>query len=83
VIKLVAPDLNWVVTTAAVGIVSVLISLPVYHYVELPVLKAKLKFSAEKEALDLRTGKMVRTDGSDAPPPVDASPPTDAPTTGT
>lgn len=63
VVKLVAPDLHWVLTTAVVGVLSVAISLPVYRWVELPVLKAKLRFSAEKEALDLRTGKMVRTDG--------------------
>ena len=35
------------------------ISLPVYYLVELRVLRMKLRFSSEKEALDLRTGKMV------------------------
>ncbi|MFM7062266.1 MAG: hypothetical protein ACKO04_02060, partial [Actinomycetes bacterium] len=36
-----------------------LISLPVYYKVELRVLKAKMKYSSEKQALDLTTGKMV------------------------
>jgi len=35
------------------------ISLPVYYKVELKVLKAKMKYSSEKQALDLTTGKMV------------------------
>ena len=38
------------------------VSLPVYYFVELRVLRMKLKFSAEKEVLDLRTGKMVQVD---------------------
>jgi peptidoglycan/LPS O-acetylase OafA/YrhL len=37
------------------------ISMPVYYLVELRVLRMKLRFSSEKEALDLRTGKMVDT----------------------
>jgi peptidoglycan/LPS O-acetylase OafA/YrhL len=37
-----------------------LVSLPVYYLVELRVLRMKLRFSSEKEALDLRTGKMVQ-----------------------
>ena len=36
-----------------------LVSLPVYYKVELKVLKAKMKYSSEKQALDLTTGKMV------------------------
>ena len=36
------------------------VSLPVYYLVELRVLRMKLRFSAESEALDLRTGKMVQ-----------------------
>ena len=36
-----------------------LVSLPVYYKVELRVLKAKMKYSSEKQALDLTTGKMV------------------------
>lgn len=54
-------------TTVAVARTPILIaaafaiSMPVYYYVELRVLKIKLKFSAEKEALDLRTGQMVDT----------------------
>lgn len=56
------------------------VSMPVYYFVELRVLKMKLKFSAEKEALDLRTGKMVQVgeDGFAVPdserPPADPSP---------
>jgi peptidoglycan/LPS O-acetylase OafA/YrhL len=46
-----------------------LVSMPVYYHVELRVLKAKLKFSAEKEALDLTTGKMVRVDQGGAGKP--------------
>lgn len=38
------------------------VSLPVYHLVELRVLGMKLRFASEKEALDLRTGKMVQLD---------------------
>ena len=39
-----------------------LVSLPVYYLVEMRVLRMKLRFSAEKEALDLTTGKMVQVD---------------------
>ncbi|MHB1138264.1 MAG: acyltransferase family protein [Microthrixaceae bacterium] len=39
-----------------------LVSMPVYYLVELRVLRIKLRFSAEKEVLDLRTGKMVQVD---------------------
>lgn len=38
------------------------VSLPVYHLVELRVLRMKLRFASEKEVLDLRTGKMVQVD---------------------
>ncbi len=38
---------------------AVAVSMPVYYKVELRVLKMKLRFSSEKEALDLRTGKMI------------------------
>jgi len=41
------------------------VSLPVYYLVELRVLRMKLRFSAEKEVLDLRTGKMVNVDQID------------------
>jgi peptidoglycan/LPS O-acetylase OafA/YrhL len=75
-VKLVAPDLNWVATTAFVGVASVALALPIYRFVELPVLGMKLRFSAEKETLDLRTGKVIATPGQDgdntsagAPPP--------------
>jgi peptidoglycan/LPS O-acetylase OafA/YrhL len=36
-----------------------IVSMPVYYLVEMRVLRMKLRFSAEKEALDLTTGKMV------------------------
>ena len=65
-LELVAPDMNWLLRVAVVGVSSVLISLPVYYLIELRVMGMKLKFSAEKESLDLRTGKMVDTS---APPP--------------
>lgn len=36
------------------------VSMPVYYFVELRVLRMKLRFASEKETLDLRTGKMVQ-----------------------
>lgn len=51
------------------------VSLPVYYLVEQRVLKAKLRFAAEKETLDLRTGKMVDTSTGR---PVDGSESTDS-----
>ena len=45
--------------------VALAVSLPVYRYVELPVMGMKLRFASEKETLDLRTGKMVATPGRD------------------
>ncbi len=36
------------------------VSMPVYYLIEMRVLRMKLRFSSEKEALDLRTGKMVQ-----------------------
>ncbi|MFM7068792.1 MAG: acyltransferase family protein, partial [Actinomycetes bacterium] len=47
------------------------VSLPVYYKVELPVLRAKMRFSSERQALDLTTGKMV-----DVPQPGSGEPPT-------
>jgi peptidoglycan/LPS O-acetylase OafA/YrhL len=41
------------------------VSMPVYYYVELRVLRMKLRFASEKEVLDLRTGKMVQVDHAD------------------
>lgn len=41
---------------------AIAVSMPVYYLVELRVLKVKLRFSAEKEVLDMRTGKMVQVD---------------------
>lgn len=43
------------------------VSIPVYYLVELRVLRLKLRFSAESEVLDLRTGKMVEVEGLDRP----------------
>ncbi len=40
------------------------VSIPVYRLVELRVLRMKLRFSAEKEVLDLTTGKMVSVDSA-------------------
>lgn len=69
------------------------ISIPVYHLVELRVLRMKLRFASEKEVLDLRTGKMVEVDHADQiasadrtlspdevgdPPPDPDAPPPDA-----
>jgi len=51
------------------------VSMPVYYLVELRVLRAKLRFSAEKETLDLRTGKFVDTASGR---PVDEAEPTDS-----
>jgi peptidoglycan/LPS O-acetylase OafA/YrhL len=43
-------------------IVIYAISWPVYVFVEQKALKRKLRYAAEKEVLDLRTGKMVNVD---------------------
>ena len=50
------------------------VSLPVYYLVEMRVLRMKLKFSAEKEALDLTTGKMVAVDTTTGAVTAEASP---------
>lgn len=55
------------------------VSMPVYYLVELRVLRMKLRYSAESEVLDLRTGKMVTVDGveerrPDGQPGRDATP---------
>ncbi len=44
------------------------VSIPVFYKVEMRVMGMKLRFASEKEALDLRTGKMVSTDGSGEAP---------------
>lgn len=51
-----------VIRTPLLILAAFAISIPVYNQVELRVLKMKLRFSAEPEALDLRTGKMVQID---------------------
>lgn len=38
------------------------VALPVYYKVELKVMGMKLRFAAEKETLDIRTGKMIDVD---------------------
>ena len=43
------------------------VSWPVYRFIEQRALKRKLRYSAEKETLDLRTGKMVEI-AVEAPP---------------
>ncbi len=39
-------------------------ALPVYYFIEQRALKVKLRFSSEKESLDLRTGKMVNVEAA-------------------
>ena len=39
--------------------VAIVACLPIFYWVEQPLLKTKLRFAAEKEVLDLRTGKMI------------------------
>jgi peptidoglycan/LPS O-acetylase OafA/YrhL len=63
--------------------VTILLCLPIFYWVEQPLLKAKLKFAAEKEVLDLRTGKMVplevaRAGGVVAAPTAEAPPAPDS-----
>lgn len=58
-------------------VAAIVASLPVYFYVEQRLLKVKLRFSSEREVVDLNTGKMIRVDdgvvvddaeaGSDSP----------------
>lgn len=50
------------------------VSLPVYYLVELRVLKMKMKYSSEKQALDLTTGKMVDVPGMSGPDANDPAP---------
>ena len=54
---------QFVVKMAAVFAVS----WPVYHFVEQRALKVKLRYSSEKETLDMRTGQMVSTSPPDQP----------------
>ena len=42
-------------------------SWPIYHYIERPLMKVKLKFASESETLDLTTGKMVKVEGAKDP----------------
>jgi len=53
-----ARPVQFVVKLAAVFAVS----WPVYHFVEQKALKRKIRYSAEKQTLDLSTGKMVDTE---------------------
>ncbi|MGB3411575.1 MAG: acyltransferase [Microthrixaceae bacterium] len=48
--------------TPVLVVAAFLVSMPVYYKVELRVLEMKLRFSAEKEVLDMRTGKMVQVE---------------------
>lgn len=41
------------------AVAAIVCSLPVYFYVEQRALRVKLRFAAEKEVLDLNTGKMI------------------------
>ena len=47
------------VRTPILIVAAFAVSMPVYYFVELRVLRMKLQFSSEKEVLDLTTGKMV------------------------
>jgi peptidoglycan/LPS O-acetylase OafA/YrhL len=47
-------------------VVAFAISLLVYYGVERRALKIKLRFSSEREVVDLNTGKMVTIDSADA-----------------
>jgi peptidoglycan/LPS O-acetylase OafA/YrhL len=47
-------------------VVAFAVSLPVYYGVERRVLKIKLRFSSEREVVDLNTGKMVTIESVDA-----------------
>jgi peptidoglycan/LPS O-acetylase OafA/YrhL len=51
---------------------GVLMGVPIYYGVEQRMMRVKLKFSSEKEVVDLTTGKMVTVDG---PPPEDGDQP--------
>lgn len=56
------PDMDPFLRMPFLVLAAVAISVPVYNKVELPVMKMKLRFSSEKESLDLTTGKMVTMD---------------------
>lgn len=43
-------------------VIAVVASLPIYFYVEQRMLRVKLRYSSEKEVVDLNTGKMIRVD---------------------
>lgn len=67
------PHAQLMVLQFAVGLS---VSVAVYYLVEQRVLRVKLRFSSEKEVVDLRTGTMVTIDGSPSEtPPDDPSPP--------
>ena len=59
-------------------VVAFAIALAVYYGVERPMLRVKLKFSSEREVVDLNTGKMVTVPGIVDPP--EREHPTPAPT---
>jgi hypothetical protein len=42
--------------------ITIVACLPIYFLVEQKLLKVKLRFSSEKEVLDLNTGKMVSSE---------------------
>ncbi|MCB1258630.1 MAG: acyltransferase, partial [Microthrixaceae bacterium] len=43
-------------------VIAIVASLPIYFFVEQRLLRVKLRFSSEKEVVDLNTGKMVSVD---------------------
>ena len=46
---------------------SILMGIPIYYGVEQRMMRVKLRFSSEKEVVDLTTGKMVTVDGRPRP----------------
>ncbi len=47
--------------------------IPIYYGVEQRMMRVKLRYSSEKEVVDLTTGKMVTVDGSSSPAEVESS----------
>lgn len=43
-------------------VLAVVACLPVFFWVEQPLMRAKLRFASEKEVVDLNTGKVIHVD---------------------
>jgi peptidoglycan/LPS O-acetylase OafA/YrhL len=69
------------------AVITIVCCLPIFYGVERRMLRVKLRYSSEKEVLDLNTGKMVsveeaarpRRGGSPPGPPSEAEAPTAVP----